>query len=327
MFTSNNYILKLAHDIINSLFTELVIKLTIGRSKVSQILYLAGYALKARLFAAQRKPLLASFKVTYRCNLKCSHCPFWNKPSPAYMDIKEAEALLQKLYRQGVRLVIFEGGEPLLYPHLDKLVEKAKTLFFSVGITTNGILDLDRANPDLYFVSLDGPRQIHDQIRGTCFDHIMDNIAAHPHMKIIANITISSINYRYIEQLVRFLKGKIFGVTVQFIYPFPGIKTLPLDYSDRTKVLDKLIRLKKEGYPVLDSFSCLESLKDNRWKCHDFLIANTEPDQTLHYGCYLKHRLSSYNCSLCGYAVHCEASAAYDFNPGALGAAKSIFWD
>jgi len=294
---------------------------------IKKILYLAHYAFKAKISAKYRMPLLCSFKITYRCNLKCLHCPFWSKPHPAAMEPDKAEDLLHKLYLKGIRLVIFEGGEPLLYPAIGQLIEKAKDLFFSVGITTNGTLDLDKADPDIYFISIDGLKEVHESIRGKSFDLIMENIKRYRHKKIIANITISGLNHKQIGPLIEYLEDKVYGFTIQFFYPFPGIEELQLTAEQRISAMDTLIALKRKGYSILDSYTCLHKMKDNSWRCHDFLVASIEPDGSMYHGCYLKHRLQEYYCRLCGYAVHCEASSAYDLAPDALKTAKRIFLD
>ncbi|MGM0365226.1 MAG: radical SAM protein [Actinomycetota bacterium] len=296
-----------------------------GQSNFNQLCYLIRYRLRARVSPSRPHPLLCGFKLTHKCNLKCFHCPFWRKPGQD-ISFNEAEKILHKLHSEGIRILIFEGGEPLLWKGIFPLTETAKSMFFSVGITTNGTIDLSTANPDIYFVSIDGTKEVHDRIRGKSFDRIMDNIERHRDKKIIANITISSLNQDHITRLVKYLEGKIKGVTIQFFYPFPGIEELSVGMQKRKEVLDNLIYLKKQGYSLLDSHHCLKKMKDNSWKCHDFLIASVDPDGYIHHGCYLKNRLEDISCAKCGYAAHCEISAAYRLNPGAIRTAAKIFW-
>jgi len=296
-----------------------------GYPKFRQFCYLLGYAARARILKQSPKPLICGFKLTHRCNLKCLHCPFWRKPGQS-ISLSSAENILKKLHAEGIRILIFEGGEPLLWKGISRITEIAKKMFFSVGITTNGTVDLSKASPDLYFVSIDGPKDTHDRIRGTSFEKIMENIERHRHKKIMANITISSLNKDQVIQLVKYLEDKVDGVTIQFFYPFPGVEELSVDKKKRAAILDNLINLKRQGYSLLDSYSCLKMLKDGSWRCHDFLVASVDPDGRIHYGCYLKNRLDEISCAKCGYAVHCEISAAYDLDWGAIGTAAKIFW-
>jgi hypothetical protein len=94
----------------------------------------------------------------------------------------------------------------------------------------------------------------------------------------------------------------------------------------KKQVLEELIGLKKKGFSILDSYSCLKRMEDNSWRCRDFLIASVDPDGKISHGCYLKNKVDDISCADCGFAAHCEVSLAYDFDPGAIRAAKDIFW-
>ena len=128
----------------------------------------------------------------------------------------------------------------------------------------------------------------------------------------------------------RQFSGQIHGVTFQFFYPYTESDDLWLPWPQRAQVLHELAALKRQGYPVLDSYRVLRYLADNRWRCHDWLIADAEPDPTapgraaLHYGCYLKGRAEA-DCERCGFAAHAELSLAYDLHPGALWAGQRVF--
>ncbi len=279
----------------------------------------------SRIFGV-KKPLLSGFKITNRCNLKCKSCPFWKKDTK---DISFTKAIhvLDKLYETGVRLLIFEGGEPFIWKDgnykIEDLVKYAKKKFFSVGITTNGTLPL-KSSADIIWVSIDGLKERHELNRGKSFDKIMANIKNSYHPNLLANITITKLNWHEIPDLVKYLETKVSGITVQFYYPFPNTEDLSLEKTNRIKALDELIRLKREGYNILDSIRALQALKKNTWRCHDWLIANAEPDGKMNIGCYLKDR-AEISCENCGFAAHTEISLAYDFHWGAVAVGKKTF--
>ena len=128
----------------------------------------------------------------------------------------------------------------------------------------------------------------------------------------------------FIPDLVGFLRERVRGITIQFYYPFPGTRDMALSPQERVAVLDRLIILKREGLPVVDSFKALEALKDNSWHCHSWLIASAEPDGTIIQGCYLKNR-AEIACERCGFAAHTEISLAYEGDLGALATAQRTF--
>jgi MoaA/NifB/PqqE/SkfB family radical SAM enzyme len=234
---------------------------------------------------------------------------------------------LKALYDLGVRLVIIEGGEPFLWKDnsydIRDVVAEAKKLFFSVGITTNGTLSLE-ANSDIIWVSIDGLKKTHDLLRGESFDRIMANIKRSTHPKIYAHTTINRMNQGEIAEMVKFLSPKVKGLTFQFHYPYSGeADDLVLTFEERKIVLDELIKLKKDGFPIANSYACLQALKDNKWRCHSWMIASVEPDGKLTQGCYIKGR-GEVSCKKCGFSAHTEISLAYSGVIESIKAGKKI---
>ena len=281
----------------------------------------------------RRRPLLAGFKLTHRCNLRCRTCPFWRRPRPD-LPSPAIETTLDTLYRAGCRLLILEGGEPFLWRDgaygLDDVIAAARTRGFArVGVTTNGTFPLE-TDADVVWVSLDGMQATHEAIRGPVWDRIMANIAASRHGRLYAQVTISRANWREVPELVRFLSARVAGISIQFFYPYPESDDLWLPWPERRAVLSQLRALKRAGYPVLDSYRILRGLADNRWRCHDWLIANAEPDPDnpaqalVNFGCYLRGRAAE-DCQRCGFAAHAELSLAYDLCPGPLWTGQQVF--
>lgn len=281
----------------------------------------------------ERRPLLAGFKLTHRCNLRCRTCPFWRRPRP---DVSYAgvQAALAALHAAGCRILILEGGEPFLWRDgergLEDVVQAARTHGFArIGISTNGTQPIE-TSADIVWISFDGLQETHEAVRGPTWERIMANITASRHPRLLAQVTISRANWREIPELVRFLSGRVQGVTFQFFYPYQESDDLWLPWSERAQVLRDLAMLKRQDYPVFDSHRVLRDLADNRWRCHDWLIADAEPDSgdpdraVVHYGCYLKGRAEA-DCRRCGFAAHAELSQAFDLYPGAIWAGQQVF--
>lgn len=286
--------------------------------------YLVFYYLRTRF--GKKRPLLGGIKVTHACNLACIHCPFWKRKSGS-LSFDQAVSSMKTLHQWGVRIMIIEGGEPFLWRDgghdLRDLVAEAKKLFFSVGVTTNGTFPID-IDSDNVWVSIDGLAENHDRIRGESFQKVIANIESSSHPNVYAHITINSLNWKELPELVRFLSPRVRGITIQFHYPYEEDDKLFLPFSERRIVLDNLISLKKEGFPIADSYACLKALKNNRWKCHPWMIASIDPDGKLTHGCYVKDR-GKIACEKCGFAAHTEISLAYSAVPEALWVGSKIF--
>jgi MoaA/NifB/PqqE/SkfB family radical SAM enzyme len=287
------------------------------------------HILKTYMLERQRKPFLVSFKPTYRCNLRCLQCPFYNLGGQD-LPFNNACDLLERLYQRGNRLLILEGGEPMLWRDgshtIYDLVAEAKKRFYCVGMTTNGTLPLD-APVDVLWVSIDGFATTHDRLRGAVvYDRIMRNIRDSQHPNIYAHITINNQNHTEIPDLVRFLSGLVKGITVQFYYPYNRHDELFLDFERRAVLLDRLIALKQAGFPLRNSLSSLQVLRHNSWRCVDWLVDSANPDGTISQGCYLRGR-SDIDCARCGFSPYTEISLAYQGNLQAVLAGVRIFFN
>jgi Fe-coproporphyrin III synthase len=293
--------------------------------RLAHYAYFARHNLASRVLG-QRRPLLAGFKLTDRCNLRCRACPFWRRSSPE-MTLSAVENTFHRLHAVGVRLCVLEGGEPLLWrdgPHgLEDVVESARKHFFCTGVVTNGLTPIE-TQADIVWVSIDGLRESHNYNRGPTFDRVIEHIQASRHPRLLANITINRRNWAEIPALVEFLANKVRGITIQFYYPYPGTEDMFLQFPERRQVLDRLIELKRAGYPLADSMGALRALRDNRWRCFSWLISSVEPDGQITFGCYLKNR-AVVNCAQCGFAAHVEISMAFNGSLGAIEAGRAIF--
>lgn len=267
----------------------------------------------------QISPVLAGYKITHKCNLKCRHCPYWKRPS-LDQNFQGVLDTLRNLESAGVHVLILEGGEPMLWkdgPHdIHEVVSAARELFPSVCMTTNGTLPWGHLPLSRVWVSLDGPEQMNDSVRGRgVFQKVLNNIdLAGGRDSVYVSTTVNSMNISSIPELIAFLKGRVAGVTVQFYYPYLGLPDpLYVTLHDRRALLNSLIEMKREGYPIVNTESSLTALKDRIWVCEDRLLANADPNGTVSHGCYLKNRGPSV-CELCGFTAHNEMTLAFRGN-------------
>lgn len=301
------------------------------KPKLPWIIDLPKFYLQRRI-RGRKVPLLASFKVTYRCNLSCRACPFHLRADEDGANIRweKAVAALDALHRQGTRLVVFEGGEPLLWRdgnrRLSDLVRYARHHFLRVAVTTNGTLPLDVASNTLW-VSLDGLKDTHDVLRSGSFDRVYQNLKTTKHPRVFVHCTLNRINHKEIEGIAKLVKDihTVKGMTVQFFYPYnQGEADLALTLEERSSAVERLLALKKKGYPILNSATRLSAMVHNRWRCHDDILINVDPDGSVTRGCYVKSR-GQINCDACGFTPVAEASGALDLVPGSLLAGWKLF--
>ncbi len=87
-------------------------------------------------------PAVCDVSVTNVCNAACDFCGFSrnkNLAGPArYLEPRRFAQALPILHRRGIRYMTFQGGEPLVHPHIDFLVSEATRAGISCGLITNG---------------------------------------------------------------------------------------------------------------------------------------------------------------------------------------------
>jgi len=285
-----------------------------------------------RYVVRQKIPLLASFKLTYRCNLACLACPYHHRSGETggHMSREKALQSLKTLQDAGTAIVVFEGGEPFLWHDgsygLEDLIRYARQRFFRVAVTTNGTFPLT-STADILWVSLDGLEANHDRLRSRSFNLAWKNLQASGHQRLFVHYTINRQNRNDIRPLLERLRGiKAFkGLTLQLFYPYDqGEAPLALTGPERQETLEAVIDLKRRGFPILNSIGRLQGMIRNDWRCHEDILINVDPDGTVTPGCYVKNR-GAVNCLACGFTPVAEASGAVDMIPGSLWAGLSIF--
>lgn len=138
-------------------------------------------------------PVDIGIELTNRCNQRCLHCFLWNEQGLYQVGEQKnqrhelAWEVLDKLLRdtEATRSkLFFWGTEPLLYSQFDKLAERLEQDPRWTVMCTNGTL-IERRLPALLrmsenlavVVSLDGPQEEHDYIRGPgAFDSAMRGV-------------------------------------------------------------------------------------------------------------------------------------------------------
>lgn len=114
------------------------------------------------------------FVLSLNCNLHCSHCirNFSNK-SDESIELHNAVSVLEEIVKVDSKAqIVLTGGEPTLHKDFFDIVEKAKSLFNSVAICSNGVYSpeilekLCILKNTAIQISLDGTETVHDKIRG-----------------------------------------------------------------------------------------------------------------------------------------------------------------
>jgi MoaA/NifB/PqqE/SkfB family radical SAM enzyme len=239
------------------------------------------------------KPMSAYFITSTKCNSKCLMCNSW-KVKLREVPLKSWKKAIDDLYNWcGPYLKInISGGEILLTKYSQEIMSYCRSKFPLTGIISNGYLinrkkakELISHNFSNINVSLDGnSAKTVDRIRGQqkafirsrrAIEHLVkEKKKQKSKTKIITKTIIMGLNIDEMVGTVKWVKKTgADGIYFQPIEPiFYSKQTLPeLKKTDLwfkkedekivIKTLDKLIKMKNDGYPILNDVVTLEEMK------------------------------------------------------------------
>ena len=170
----------------------------------------------ATIKASKYVPLVLSWNVTRKCNLKCSHC-YINAAKEELrneLTTQEGKRLMDQISEVSRPLLILSGGEPLLRNDIYELIQYGTTKGFRMGLGSNGSL-LDNAAAErladagvkTVSISLDSSvPEKHDEFRGVTgsWQKAIEAIKAlkKNHILVQVNTTITQQNYPEIDDIM-----------------------------------------------------------------------------------------------------------------------------
>lgn len=123
-----------------------------------------------------KPPYLISYAITKKCNLKCKHCysDATKEHAPDELTTEESKRLLDSIANWGIKLLIFDGGEPLCRDDFFDIAKYGSERGLRVVIGSNGTLidknmaqRLKHSGVMAVQISIDGAKaQTHDWFRG-----------------------------------------------------------------------------------------------------------------------------------------------------------------
>ncbi len=212
--------------------------------------------------------------VTNVCNLSCTHCFVFradnpNKPKDKMDDATMLHQLEVLRDKHQIKSMLFMGGEPMIRKDL---VMKAMPLFEHSSIVTNATYGIPSVPGHLVTVSLDGPEELSDSIRGQgVFQKVKQSVFARDATDgttVILQMTVTKQNAPGIEEFVETVKDwPVDGIAFTFYVPTMNDQT-GLGWDDlreRDDVVRQVIAVKQK-YPhvVKSNVGALEMMFSDR---------------------------------------------------------------
>jgi hopanoid biosynthesis associated radical SAM protein HpnH len=194
------------------------------------------YLIKNKIRGKQRYPLVLMLEPSFLCNLNCAGCGRIRE----YKDILDKrlspEECLDAANEAGAPIVCITGGEPLLHPDIEKIVNGIIAQKRFVNVATNGLLlesSLHKFRPGPYFylvLHLDSTGETHDLYAGRkgTFNTAISAIRAAKKagFQVLINTTIyKQTRIEEIKQLFTRLAGlKVDGIMIAPAFSYEAVK-------------------------------------------------------------------------------------------------------
>ena len=134
-----------------------------------QGLRIGAYLAKQKVKRVEKFPLIVELEPLFACNLACEGCGKIQHPHDILKQRMPVEQAVAAIEESGAPMVSIAGGEPLMHPQIEVIVEELIKRKKYVYLCTNALLmpkKIDKFKPSHYFswaVHIDGLEERHDQ--------------------------------------------------------------------------------------------------------------------------------------------------------------------
>ena len=153
-------------------------------------------------------PLHIQICPTNACNLNCDFCSCRDRDKKKHLSLEQVIKILDICAERGTKAITWTGGgEPLMHPDINEMLNYASELGIKSGLVTNGIL-LEKLD---YHDNLTWCRISSADDRVPAFDSIKEAIKINPRTDWAFSHVISrDPNYQIIRNLIDFAESGVF---------------------------------------------------------------------------------------------------------------------
>lgn len=145
---------------------------------------LSAYIIRKKLEGERFVPLVLMLEPLFACNLHCTTCGRIREYKDRASEMLSLDECLSASRECEAPIVSICGGEPLIYPWIEELVDGLIRMRRYVYLCTNGVLLAEKirllrpSNRLLLNVHIDGPREVHDMVveKPGAFDAAIEGI-------------------------------------------------------------------------------------------------------------------------------------------------------
>ena len=210
---------------------------------------------KARSTPRSDRSKYLFIRVQEACNADCFFCEFALSKDPYRFPPTQMEQVASEARDQGVGVIRFTGGEPLMHPQVLDLVRACSAQGHEVSMITNGVAlaryadELVEAGLSQVIISLDSPDpDTHNTYRRTpkLFEKAVEGAAALDGRVLVrVNTVVGPHNYADMVRMQQMLEG--LGVTQWELSPIKLAR--PVRYPDPAHVIETCSSIYDDSRP------------------------------------------------------------------------------
>lgn len=269
---------------------------------------------------APNRPYHVQWMVTRKCNYRCVGCNVWRDQDKEELSTEEIKQGMDTLRKLGVVEILISGGNPLLRPDIDEIIEYASRYFLTT-VYDNGSIAPEKIDAlrhaNFVAISIDSLNpEKNDYIRGVkgSWKKAIEAVEKlrREGVNVSVTPTISQFNLYEIADFTKYFLDK--GIPVWYsLYSYDATcysnslfkigkakdDFLIRDRKAMAKLCDTLLEMKRKNDNLLLTTNVLEAVKqlylNNKriWKCRalqNFFVINHRGEVA---GCHLQEPVAS----------------------------------
>jgi len=230
-------------------------------------------------------PYVVVWLITAKCNLNCEHCYAKQFLRINELNLREKLRLADEIGELGVSWVAISGGEPLISSDTFPVIKKLRDYGVGVSISTNATIVNDAIARELsrlevyVYVSIDGPMNVHDKIRGSgTFSRVIRfiNTLKKWDVRFGTVMAVGKYNHKYVKDYLKIAKN-IGANSISIIPIMPSKRPVTKKYSISSKEYVETIKAAEE-------FANENRLLISLW-CSPFAPLITKSNYIGYYSC------------------------------------------
>lgn len=229
------------------------------------------------------------------------------------INLEEWKNKIDELKKLGIRVIIFEGGEPTLRKEIEELIMYVKKEKIYSIMITNGVNDFSHINTDAIWVSIDGIEEFHNEVRGEgIYKKIKNNLLKAKDKNIVILSMINGKNMNKIEEFVE--ENRDYRIYFNWVYGYKNSELGDMRLDDKINTKQKIMELKDKGYKIFNSYKTLNNVGNQNKKCSYWLLATVDSGGNIDNNCMVRRFDSKCRCSDCDLACYLELNNIYNFD-------------